>query len=430
MTEIDDRIEMTVSIGDTVVTRPGFGVVGILHKHGQSALDRVETYLSRTAGLAVFPLYTPVGQMINRLFSQENVPESVKVIYQGDAESAGDALDAALLVDPDFYFVLSPTRDKTIQTAIAAWALAEKRLHVFSSQEAEAITSADTDIFSVIQALSNDRSIGYFSKKAGTEFDITAITVSGTSAVVATTTPPEEGDTVGIWGSVVAALNGVYTVESVVADTSFTITVASGTSSDVAASEGWSNMNLLEAAIVGKMAPYDAGSRSWDLQTLAAVTADKLSGTEQTHLGNKNVNWFTTLAGLNVTSGPKSGGGGKTLHGRYADIRRGTDWLTTNLQLDNLELMIASGGDLGFDADGFQKVQTKNEIRMADGINKKFLTTIVSGPYAGQDYNVEMPSLSSIPSSEKLSRLLDGIKIDGAIRGKIHNVGITLTLAP
>jgi|GEM_PF-6211204 len=430
MTEVDNRVEMTVSIGDTVVSRPGFGTPAIVYKHGESALSRVETYTDKTSALAVFPVNTPVGRMINIMFSQANIPEAVKVVKQEAAEDADEALDAALLVDSDFYFVLSPVRDNTEQEAIAAWALSNNRFHVFSSQDADAITSAITDIFSVIKALSNNRSIGYYSKKAGTEFDITAITVSGTTATVATTTPPAVGDLVGIWGSAVDDLNDTYTVESVVAGTSFTVTVPAGTSSDVAASKGWSNLNLIEAAIVGKMAPLDAGSRSWDLQTLAAVTADLLSGTEQTYLGGKNANWFTTLAGLSVTGGQKDGGGGKTLQGRYADITRGADWLKTNIQLDNLELMIASGGDLGYDADGLQKVQTKNEIRMADGINKKFLTQITEGPYTGLDYYVDMPALTSITGSDKLSRLLSGIKIYGAIRGKIHNVAITLTLAP
>jgi len=428
MTEEDNRAEVTVSVDDTFITRPGFGTIAIVYKHGETSLERVETYTTRAAGLAVFPLYTPVGQYLNILFSQANKPEAVKVIYQASDEDPDEALDAALLVDNDFYFVGSPSRVIADQTAIAAWALANDRFHVFTIYDADAITSAETDIFSVIQALTNTRSLGYFSKKGGIEFANTAITVSGTTALVATSTPPALGETVGIWGSIVAALNGTYTVEAVDPGVSFSVTVPTGTSSDVAASKGWSNMNLIDAAVLGVMAPYDAGARSWDMQKLSGVTPDNLSDTEKTYLGNKGANWFTTIGGINVTSGKKKASG-KTLGGRYADFVRGIDWLKINIQLDSVELMIAEEGDLGYDADGFQKTQTKFELRMADGINKKALTQIVSGPYVGLDYFVKMPTLGSIPADDKLSRFLDGIEIYGALRNKVQYMSILLTLA-
>ncbi|MBU2648515.1 hypothetical protein KKI24_27660, partial [bacterium] len=327
MTELDNRVAITVSISDTSVTRPGFGIAAIVHKHGDTAKDRVETYLSLTALLVDFPSYTPVGLMATAFFSQAYTAESIKVIYQASGETVTEALDAAILVDSDFYGVLTPARDSTSIQAGAAWCLANDRLFIFASQDADCITSATTDPFSVIKALTNNRAAGYYTASAGAEIDITSITVSGTTATALTDATVVEGDVVHVWGSAVSALNAAWTVASASAGVNFTFTVPSGTSSDAAASKGYVNGNHIDAAIAGKMLPLDAGSKTWDLQQLSGVSTESLTGTIQGYLGGKYANWFTTVAGVNVTGGLKSaGGGGKTLSGRYIDIQRGADW--------------------------------------------------------------------------------------------------------
>ncbi len=432
MTELDNRVQITVQIQDTVVTRAGFGILAIVHQHQESALAAVETYTDLTSLLAVFPSFTPVGTMANIVYSQAFVPESVKVIKRGAAETMTVALDAALLVDSDFYGVITPSKVNADIEAGAAWALANKRLFGYSSPDPNSIIADVTDPFSVIQALSNNRAAGWYSDNAGGEFTIDTITVASTTATADLTgfgsVPVEVGDTVGIWSSVVPELNALWIVDTIGA-TEFTFTVPAGTTSDVAASDAWFDGNWLEGGIFGKMLPQDAGSRTWDIQNLAAVTADNIPGTAQTNLGGKNGNWFSTIGGVNVTSGPKPGGGGKTASGRYIDVQRGADWLSVNLQADLFALMVNEGGDLGYDAIGFQKVETTIATRLNDGLDKGFLTPFVSGQFAGQDWNIVMPNLADIPQADKTNRLLAGIQIDALIRGKIHNMEATLTLA-
>ncbi|MBU2645888.1 hypothetical protein KKI24_14360, partial [bacterium] len=103
--------------------------------------------------------------------------------------------------------------------------------------------------------------------------------------------------------------------------------------------------------------------------------------------------------------------------------------LSTNLQLDLFQLMVNEGGDLGYDAIGFQKVETAIALRLDDGISKGFLTPFTSGTYSGQKYQITMPSLASIPTADKTARLLDGIEIYANIRGKIHNMVAAITLS-
>lgn len=444
--ELDNRIQINVSIADAFLTRAGFGILAVVHEHQQSGLERVQTYSSLSGSRADFPAYTPVGKWATFHFGQQSaiggaVPEKLKVIEREDGESMTEALDAAILVDADFYAVGTPSKVPADIQAGAAWALANNRFFGYSTSESDAITSADTDSFSVIQALSNNRALGLYTADAGGEFVIDSVTVASTTATADLTTfdsvPMKVGDKVGIWTSAVPELNAVWTVETI-GTLEFTFTVPSGTSSDASESDAWFNYNLLEAALFGKMLPQDAGARTWDIQNLVGVTVDgaagttsiKLTATAQGFLGGKNANWFANMGGINVTSGLKSNGfGGKMAAGRYADVQRGADWLQSNLQIDLATLLINESGELGFDADDFQKVQTTIETRLNIGIDNKFLTLFTSGTLAGQPFEVIMPALGTIPPEDKTARLLAGITAAANIRGKIQGMEADINLS-
>lgn len=430
MGELDNRVSITVTIADTSATREGFGVLVIVHKH-QLGTDRVLTY-NDLDGLKVdFPVYTPVGRYGEIFFSQAFKAESIKVIEIESAESVTQALTAAAVLDNDWYSIGLPSNVLADQNESCAYALANTKLAVNTIDDPNAIIVDSTDLGSVQQALTNNRCATWYSSTRGDEFSMTGIVVTSTTAVatIGTAPPLVVGDSVGIWASAVTALNAEWIVTAVGA-TTFDFEVPSGTATDVAASEGWVTFNLVDSGISGKMLPLDAGSRTWDLQQLSGVTADNLTGTAQTNLGGKNINWFTTVAGLNVTGGLKTGGGGgKLASGRYIDIQRGADWLESNLQVDLFELMVREGGDLGYDALGFQKVESTISIRLNDGLDKGFLTPFVSGQFAGNDWVIQMPNLADIPTADKTNRLLAGIEIFANIRGKIHNMEAAITLS-
>lgn len=434
MSELDNRVNITVLIADTTATREGFGTLAIVHTHQQS-LSIIETYSSLDDLIAVFPAYTPVGKYATQFFSQAFTAEQIKVIEQ--TTTVTQALTDAAAADNDWYAIGLPSKDQSEQEETAAYALANGKLAVNTYGDSDAITTATTDLGSVLQALSNNRAATWYSADAGLEFQTDTITVASTTATADITTfvtaygsnPIQVGDTVGIWTSAVSALNATWTVVTVGAN-DFTFTVPAGTSSDVAAADAWQSLNQIDAAISGKMLPLDAGSRTWDLQTISGVTPDILTGTAQTNLGAKNINWFTTVAGINATGGAKiGGGGGKLASGRYIDIQRGADWLESNLQVDLFELMVNEQGNLGYDAIGFQKIESKIAIRLNDGLDKGFLTPFTSGQFSGENWVIQMPNLADIPSADKTNRLLDGITIYANIRGKIHNMEATINLS-
>jgi hypothetical protein len=439
MGELDQRIDIDINILDVTVTRVGFGVLAIVHKHQQSGQPRIATFLDLPSLLEVHPANTPVGRFATIAFSQGAViggatPDLVKVIKQESAETASQALDAANAIDSDFYGIGGGWGDQTQIESAAAWALANDRFFGYSSGDPSAITETVTDPFAVIKNTSSNRAIGWYSAKTGLEFTIDGIAVSGTVATADITTfvaahgsnPFAIGDDIGIWTSAIPALNAMWEVVTVGAN-DFTFTVPTGTSPDVASSDAWQNFNLIEAGAMGKMLPKDAGAATWDIQQLAVVTPDILDGTAQSNLGSKNANWFTNVGGLNITGGSKpTGFGGKMAAGRYADVQRGSDWLKYNTQIDFFELIVGNGGELGFDIDDFQKVQQTAETRLDVGLDNKFLTPFVEGPLQGLDYLVVMPKLSTVDRS---LRTLEGIEINAFVRGKIQGIAAKITLS-
>lgn len=434
MGEIDNRVNIAVTIADTSATRAGFGIMAIVHEH-EKGTSRVLTYNDLDGLKADFPSYTPVGRYGEIFFSQAFKAQTIKVIEVENGETYTQALDAAALLDNDWYEIGTPSHLQANQELIAAYALANKKSAINVIDDIVAIGTGTTDLGSVLKALTNNRAATYYSGLAGEELAVTSIAVAGTTATVTHTAASIAllaGQKIGVWGSVLNTdLNSSWTISAVNLTTEFEFIVPAGTSTTTATdANGWAKMNLVDAAIAGKMLPQDAGSRTWDLQQLSAVTADNLSATAQTNLGGKNINWFTTVAGLNVTGGLKTGGGGgKLASGRYIDVQRGADWLESNLQIDLFELMVREGGDLGYDALGFQKVESTIAIRLNDGLSKGFLTPFVSGQFAGNDWIIQMPNLADIPQADKTNRLLAGIKIYALIRGKIHNMEAAITLS-
>lgn len=434
MSELDNRVSISVTIADTSATRAGFGIMAIVHEH-ELGTQRVLTYNDLAGLSADFPLNTPVGIYGSIFFSQAFKAESIKVIEIETGESVTQALTAAALLDNDWYEIGLPSHVQADQEESAAYALANKKSAVNVIDDVTALAVTTTDLGSVLQALTNNRAATYYSGNAGQELLVSDISVVGTLATVTHTAASVAllaGDKFGVWASVLNTdLNSTWTISAINSTTEFEFAVPTGTDTTSATdANSWVKFNLVDSAVAGKMLPQDAGSRTWDIQQLSGVTADILSGTDQTNLGGKNINWFTNVAGLNITGGLKSnGGGGKLASGRYIDIQRGADWLESNLQVDLFELMVNEGGDLGYDALGFQKVESVISIRLNDGLDKGFLTPFVSGQYAGNDWIIQMPNLADIPQADKTARLLQGIAIFALIRGKIHNLEAAITLS-
>ena len=62
------------------------------------------------------------------------------------------------------------------------------------------------------------------------------------------------------------------------------------------------------------MLPYDPGSATWALKTVTGITADSLTATERGFLDGDRMNYYTTVAGVDVTRK------GVMASGEYLDV--------------------------------------------------------------------------------------------------------------
>jgi hypothetical protein len=432
MTELNDRVSVELNVGDAVLSAPSFSSVAVLAKHGQTGLNRVETYTSLSAVTSVFSSFSPVGVAASLFFGQARTPDKFLVIFRGDAETVAVAMNAAVAFNSDFYFVCSLERDNDSIEALQDWASSNERLTLFTSADSTAPTATETDSFFYGSDLSYNRAAGYYLESAGIDIVATSITVSSTTATVASVGHGAVvGDEVYVWESTTAALINKWTVATVVDADSFTFEVPAGTATD---SDGGIkiliNGKFLEVGLLGLLSSTEPGRRTFDLQTVTGIPADTLTGTEQGFLAGKNANYYTKLGNLSITSGLKSNGfGGKTLSGRNIALQWFIDWYKANVQVDIAQVLVNSGGELGFDEEGLQKIQTAIETRCQTSFDNGAITTFPDGQFAGRNYVVQMPSLASITSTDRINGLLDSIKVYMFFKSKIKGVEIEVTVS-
>jgi len=432
MTEINDRVKVSVTVSDTLLARASFSTVALIAKHGNTAIDRVVTFSSLESLNSIFESYTPVGVAGALFFGQKWKPDKILVIYRGDSETVDQAMDAALAVNPDFYFIVSAGRDNTTMKDLQDWATANNRFAFFSSEDVSAPTSGTTDPFYYGKNLSYNRVAGWFHKKAGRDIELASVTITGTTATATLTSHGVSvGDYLHIWDSTSSGLLGKHEVLTVPTADTLTFTVPAGTVSDSSGGiKTLVNGYMVESALLGLMASTEPGRRTFDLQTLSGIPADSLNDTEKGYLAGKEANYYVSMGGVPITSGLKSNGfGGHCLSGRNIDLQWFIDWFATNVQVDIAQVIINAGGELAFDAGGLQKIQTAIETRCRESFDNKAITTFSSGPYAGQNYVVTMPLLKDITSTDRGNGILKGIKGNMLYNNKIKGVELEVNIS-
>lgn len=437
MAEINERVKVTKNVADTILAIPSFSNVGLIAKHGVSA-NRIATYSTLEALQAVHPSYTPVGIAGKFFFGQERKPDKIKVIYRGDAETVDVAMSAALAIDEDFYWFDTTERDDTSIKDCQSWAQTNNRLFLYSSQSPEIPTVADTDPASDAKDNSRNLVASYYKKDAGQDLVATQIAVTGTVATLTTATPHNltVGIDANVWKTASDGLKGSWEILTVPTTTTATFEVPAGTVEDLAGGiKILSGAGFVDIGLLGLMVGTEPGRYTFDLQTIAETKADKLTDSERGFLGTKNCNYYSSIGGVACTSGLKSAGyGGKTATGRNIDLQWFIDWFATNAQFKTFQVLLQSGGELGFDKEGLQKIEASlNALCELSTSNKAITTFPVNNEIAsflrGKDYLVVMPTLDEIQQTDRANGLLKNIKIYMFYRSKIKGVEIEINLS-
>jgi hypothetical protein len=169
--------------------------------------------------------------------------------------------------------------------------------------------------------------------------------------------------------------------------------------------------------MLGSRLPANPGSDTWDLKTLVGVPADVLTETQTLAITAKSGNFYTTIAGINVSNNGLCPGG------EYVDVVRFIDWLNSNIQIDVFSLLIA-----------YPKVPYTNiGITMVTNAVKNRIKIGGSSAYGGidltQPYSVQsLYTATTIDTADKNNRNLPSVTWSARLAGAIQTVTVSGTL--
>lgn len=192
-------------------------------------------------------------------------------------------------------------------------------------------------------------------------------------------------------------------------------TLSSGTNTRTAIFFHRNNLECIDAAMLGKALPYDAGSINWAWKQLATMTADTLTTAQQSQIDTKGGNVFVTVSGLNVTKF------GYTTNGEGIDLVRGSDWTAARCA-ERLFTLLVQRPKLPYTDAGLQTIRGVVAGVLADGVARDFIA-------AYPEPVVTVPLASEVSAANKGNRIVDAVEFSAVLAGAINKVIVNGTLS-
>ena len=167
--------------------------------------------------------------------------------------------------------------------------------------------------------------------------------------------------------------------------------------------------NYPEAAWLGGQLPKDPGSITWKFKTLVGITPDDLTANDITNLGIENVNFYETVANVNIITGEAVVAGGE-----FIDVIRGADWLQARMS-ERIFTRLVNSKKVPFTSAGIASIETDIRAQLDEGVDADFITV---------DYTVSVPNIDDVDSADKALRFLNGITFSAPLAGAVHKVRI------
>lgn len=148
MTNLNNSINVSIATDAPPVGSAGFGVMLVLADMTFADSSRIKYYSSASEASEDTDLTTFQKDAISAAFSQSPKPAQVaagSADITGSTDSDyGEALDAIVAENNQFYGIVADTRTQSQQEPIAAWALSNNRLYLAQSSNADDLDGADT----------------------------------------------------------------------------------------------------------------------------------------------------------------------------------------------------------------------------------------------------------------------------------------------
>ena len=168
--------------------------------------------------------------------------------------------------------------------------------------------------------------------------------------------------------------------------------------------------SMMAAAHFGKCLPYDPGTETWMLKTLATIPTYTMTATHRANLIARNGNGYESAAGLNVTFN------GMTCNGSFIDIRRSLDWMQDTMTKLVFGIM-AGSAKVPYTDPGIQQIAAGVYGAIKQGVDR--------GMVLESSVIITVPQLANVVAADKLSRTLNNVKFAFTLTGAIHKVNVT-----
>lgn len=163
-----------------------------------------------------------------------------------------------------------------------------------------------------------------------------------------------------------------------------------------------------EAAWMGSQMAYTPGSNDWDFKRAVGVTVSNVTDTQRVNLRAKNMNMYTTVAGVNIFQD------GDTFGGSPIDEIVGIDWLYARLQ-EGVYFRLINSLKVPMTNPGLAIIE--NEIRSV-------LSQAESNGLIDRGWSVSTPDVSTIPANLRAQRTAGVFVFRARLAGSIRRVQI------
>lgn len=443
---ISNVVSVSISTSAGGIQQTGYGVINILtDEDTYDTGERTRSYASITEVAGDWATSSDAYLMAAAIFAQEPAPETVKI----STEAARVAQVQTIVFSGDLITsnVVNGTVDGVALTATT-----------FATDNATTLAAIATKIQAtdgVSTAVSDgSHTITVTAQNAGLPVVLSgfAVTLGASQATVAiTTTTPSHGiaddldeiiDADDDWyflgwneqgkayqkaaGDYIEALNKQYVTVSSDAD------VKDATQTDDTAYYFKANTlqrsrviyagdatEFSDAALMGKIAPYDPGATVCRYQELSGITADELTSTEIAALNTKYAFYYGTIGGRNVVMEPLR------TDGYYLDAIRDRDYVRSYVE-ENLTLFVINESQAGRKIPYTQAGINSFETQLRGILSYLEKTKqVISFEGIDEEDRVVFPVIGDVSAADKAARTLNDVSFTCKLQGAIYKFVIS-----
>lgn len=175
------------------------------------------------------------------------------------------------------------------------------------------------------------------------------------------------------------------------------------------------NTEYPEAAWVGSQIVEVPGSNTWMFKSVAGVSGVKLNGTQKSFLESKNVNYYSSIAGVNIFQN------GETVGNSWIDEIIFVDWLYARLQ-EQVFFRLINRRKIPYTRRGFAVIEAEIRSVLSQGVAN-------GGIADDTPYTVISPDPLAIPEITRTQRIAGDWTFEARLAGAVHHVIIRGTVS-